>query len=142
MRSKFVVNYEIIGKYAEYLKKHGFHGVQVNGWTGEGSMLTVDERKRIAEEWYKYTQKYQLKMMLNIGGAPLPHVYELAEHAEKLGVDAFMFTSDTFYVPKSPQDLVAYFKDVAKYAPSIPALYYHIPFATNVYSEWRRPSHD
>ena len=43
------VNYEPIPAYAAMLKKNGLKGVFINGSSGEGYMLTDDERKRLAE---------------------------------------------------------------------------------------------
>jgi len=127
------INYEMIDKYAHYLKTKGMHGVMVNGITGEGMTLTVDERKRLAEEWFKVTRKYDLKMLLNIGGMPLPHIYELAEHAEKLMVDAVMIMPDTFYHPYSIEDMVMYMKDIATRMPTRPIMYYHMPSMTHIH---------
>lgn len=130
---KMTVNCEMIDKYAHYLMSKGMHGVMVNGFTGEGMVLTVEERKRVAEEWYKVTRKYEMKMLLNIGGMALPEIYELAQHAEKLQVDAVMVLPDNYYKPYVVDDLVKYIKDIHAYMPSRPLLYYHIPFLTNVY---------
>lgn len=122
----------MIEKYAEYLKKKGMHGVMVNGFTGEGMTLQVDERKRLAEEWFKVTRKYQLTMLLNIGGAAVADVYDMAEHAEKLGVDGLLLLPDLFYRPMFEEDFIKYMRDVSKYAPSRPILYYHMPWMTKV----------
>lgn len=105
----------------------------VNGLTGEGMTLTIDERKRLAEEWFKVTRKHQLTMLLNIGGTNQPDVYEMATHAEKLGVDAITVLHDLFFRPVVEEDLVTYIRDVAKYAPSTPLLYYHIPMMTGIH---------
>ena len=45
------VNYEPIPAYAEMLQKNGLKGVFINGSSGEGYMLTEDERMRLAEAW-------------------------------------------------------------------------------------------
>lgn len=47
------VVYDTIDQYCEYLKNNGIGGVLVNGTTGEGTCLRVDERKKLAEEWQK-----------------------------------------------------------------------------------------
>lgn len=103
---------------------------------GEGMALTVDERMKLAERWYEVTRKYDLKMLLNIGGLPLPELYLLAEHAEKLKVDAVMLMPDLFYKPKSVEDLVYYIKDIVIRMPTRPIFYYHIPIMTDVYCEF------
>lgn len=133
---KLTVNYDIIDKYAHHLKTIGFHGVMVLGSTGEGMTLTIEERMRLAEKWYEVTRKYDLKMLLNIGGVALPEIYILAEHAEKLKVDAVMLMPDLFYKPKIEEDLVYYIKDIVKYIPTRPVFYYHIPIMTDVYLDW------
>lgn len=133
---KLTVNYDIIDKYAHHLKTMGFHGVMVLGSTGEGMTLTVEERMRLAEKWFEVTRKYDLKMLLNIGGVALPEIYILAEHAEKLKVDAVMLMPDLFYKPKIEEDLVYYIKDIVKYIPTRPIFYYHIPIMTDVYLDY------
>lgn len=125
----------MIEKYGEYLKKHGMHGVMVNGFTGEGLTLRLEERKLLAEEWFKVTRKYQLVMLLNVGGASIADVYDMAEHAEKLGVDGILLLPDLFYRPMFEEDLIKYMKGVSKYCPNLPLLYYHMPWMTKVKSK-------
>lgn len=131
----------MIEKYCDYLKKKGMHGVMVNGMTGEGMTMTVEERKRLAEEWFKHTRKFQLTMLLNIGGTTFADVIELAEHAEKLGVDGILVLPDLFYKPKIEEDLVWYMKEIFKYAPTRPMLYYHMPMMTKVKCKSQKKSH-
>lgn len=133
---KRTINYDVIDKYAHHLKTMGFHGVMVNGSTGEGMTLTVDERVKLAEKWFEVTRKYDLKMLLNIGGLDLPELYLLAEHAEKLKVDAVMVMPDLFYKPKTEEDLFYYIKDIVTRMPTRPVLYYHIPIMTEVHLDW------
>lgn len=45
------VNFEPIPVYAQMLKKNGLTGVFINGSSGEGYMLTTDERIALAEKW-------------------------------------------------------------------------------------------
>lgn len=138
---RLTINYDVIDKYAHHLKTMGFHGVMVFGSTGEGMALTVEERMKLAERWFEVTRKYDLKMLLNIGGLPLPELYVLAEHAEKLKVDAVMLMPDLFYKPKTAEDLIYYIKDIAMRMPTRPIFYYHIPFMTDVYLDWYKFLH-
>lgn len=131
--AKRTINYDVIDKYAQYLKSMGMHGVFANSMTGEGMTLTVDERKKLAEKWFEVGRKYEMKVCVNIGGVPLPELYELAVHAEQCKFDAVMVLPDLFYKPKTEEDLVDYLKDVMKYVPSVPMFYYHIPMMTEVY---------
>lgn len=126
------VNYEVIEKYGHQLKLKGIHGILVNGAAGEGTTLRVDERKRLAEEWLKVCRKNGIVMMLAIGGVGIADVYDLLEHAERIGVDAVVILPDLFYKPNVEEDLVDYIKDVTKHSPSRPIYYYHIPELTSV----------
>lgn len=130
---KRTVNYDVIDKYVQQLTTIGMHGIMVNGMTGEGMTLTIDERKKLTEKWFEVTRKYGMKMVVNIGGLPLPEVYELAEHAERLKVDGVLITTDLFYKPKTEEDLVVYLRDIMVHMPTRPVFYYHIPIMTDVY---------
>ena len=45
------VNFEPIPAYAAMLAKNGLKGVFINGSSGEGYMLTPEERMALAEKW-------------------------------------------------------------------------------------------
>jgi len=126
------INVTVIDKYAQWLKQKGVNAVLVNSTTGEGMCLRVDERKRLTEEWLKVCRKYQMLCVAQIGGASIADVTDLAEHAEKTGVDACICLADLFFRPKSEEDLVHYIKNVAQHCPTRPVLYYHIPVLTGI----------
>lgn len=110
----------------------GMHGVMINGMTGEGTVMTLDERMRLTEKWHEITRKYDMKMLVNIGGMDLSSVYMLAEHAERLKADAVMLMPDLFYKPMTEEDLLMYMKDIMMHMPTRPVLYYHIPMMTGI----------
>jgi dihydrodipicolinate synthase/N-acetylneuraminate lyase len=47
------INLEPIPAYAKMLQKNGLKGVFINGSSGEGYMLTPEERMQLAEAWIK-----------------------------------------------------------------------------------------
>ncbi|MBR7087278.1 MAG: dihydrodipicolinate synthase family protein, partial [Prevotella sp.] len=47
------INLEPIPAYAAMLQKNGLKGVFINGSSGEGYMLTTEERIQLAEAWMK-----------------------------------------------------------------------------------------
>jgi len=132
------VNCDVIDKYAQWLKQKGVHGVLVNGTISEGMCLTVEERKRTAEEWLKACRKYQMTLMVQITGAAVADAYALAEHAEKIGADAVLCLPELFFRPTSEEDLVHYLKEVAQHCPTRPLLYYHIPTFSGVHLSMAR----
>lgn len=118
-----------------WLKQKGVTAVLVNGTTGEGTTLRLDERTRITEIWLESCRKHQMLCMTQIGGTNITEVFELAAHAERISVDAVLCLPDLFFKPVIEQDLVAYIKEVAQYCPTRPMFYYHIPMFTSVQRE-------
>ena len=55
------INLEPIPAYAACSQKTGLRGVFINGSSGEGYMLTTDERKKVAEAWVKSCPRKTLK---------------------------------------------------------------------------------
>ena len=78
------VNYEPIPAYAAMLKKNGLKGVFINGSSGEGYMLTDDERKRLAEAWMA-AKPDDFKVIVHVGSCCAKSARELARHAAEIG---------------------------------------------------------
>jgi len=126
------VNTDRIDEYAEFLSKKGIKGVLVNGTSGEGPVMSIDERKLVSEIWKSACKKYNITMMVQIGGASLKDVITLARHAESLKVDAVLCLPDLYFKPKTVDHLVVYLQNIGKYCPNTPLLYYHIPMFTSL----------
>ncbi|XP_039952471.1 N-acetylneuraminate lyase B-like [Bactrocera tryoni] len=121
-----------IEEYAVWLKERHIKGVLVNSTTGEGPVLGLIERKLNAEAWSRACKKCSLLMMLQIGGAPLPDVLDLARHANDLHIHAVVCIGELFYVPTKMEQLVGYCKIVAEKCANHFFLYYHLPELTKV----------
>ncbi|XP_014087005.2 N-acetylneuraminate lyase B [Bactrocera oleae] len=121
-----------IEDYAAWLKNHHVKGVLVNSTTGEGPVLGLIERKLNAEAWSRACKKCSLLMLLQIGGAPLPDVLDLARHANDLCIHGVVCIAELFYVPTKIEQLVGYCKIVAEKCANHLFLYYHLPELTKV----------
>ncbi|MCH5232263.1 MAG: dihydrodipicolinate synthase family protein [Muribaculaceae bacterium] len=126
------VNYEIIPRYAEMLRKNGLKGVFINGSSGEGYMLTTDERKKLAETWIK-EKRPDFKVIVHVGSCCLKDSAELARHAEEIGADAVGAMAPPFPKINRVEELVKYIEGIATAAPSLPFYYYHIPAFNGAY---------
>lgn len=126
------LNLDIISQYATYLAKKGIKGILVNGTSGEGTSLSVAERKLITETWVKAVKETKQHLMIQVGGAPLPDVIELAKHASSMQVDSILCLPELYFKPTTPKELIEYLEIVGKAAPKTPLLYYHIPMLSNV----------
>lgn len=122
-----------IDTYAEWLQRNGAVGVLVNSITGEGPILGKIERQLNAEAWSVACKKYELKMLIQIGGAPMPDVLDLARHASSLNINGVVCIPELFYKPSDVKQLVGYCKIVAKNCRRHPFIYYHLPHYTDVF---------
>lgn len=120
------VNYEIIPEYAKMLKKNGLKGAFVNGSSGEGYMLTTDERKKLAEAWVK-AKPEDFMIIVHVGSCCAKDSKELARHAAEIGADAIGAMAPPFPKINRIEELVKYIEIIASGAPELPFYYYHIP---------------
>ena len=120
------VNYSIIPEYAAMLKKNGLVGVFINGSSGEGYMLTTDERKRLAEAWMA-AKPEGFRVIVHVGSCCVRDSRELARHAAEIGADGIGAMAPPFPKINRIEELVKYIEEIASGAPSLPFYYYHIP---------------
>jgi N-acetylneuraminate lyase len=125
------VNLDAIGSYAEFLIRRGVSGVFVCGTSGEGLLMTSDERKKLAEKWMEYSDR--LKILVHVGSTSYKIASELAAHAESIGADAISAMGPCFLQPSRAEELVAFNKIIAGKAPNTPYYYYHIPGTSGVH---------
>lgn len=126
------VNYEPIPAYAAMLKKNGLKGVFINGSSGEGYMLTDDERKRVAEAWVKAAPE-DFKVIVHVGSCCVRSSRELARHAAEIGAWGIGAMAPPFPKIGRVEELVKYIEEIAAGAPGLPFYYYHIPAFNGAY---------
>ncbi len=126
MKENGDLNLDLIPEYSELLIRAGLDGVFVNGSTGEGALLTREERMAMTEKWIEICGD-KLKIIVHTGGTNLRDQQTLAAHAEKCGAYAVAAMAPAFLPPKRNEELMAYCKAIADAAPGLPFYYYHIP---------------
>ena len=126
------VNLEPIEAYAKMLQKNGLKGVFINGSSGEGYMLTTEERMLLAERWVAVAPK-DFKIIVHVGSYCLRESRRLAEHAQKLGVWGIGSMAPPFPHIGRIEELVKYCEEIASAAPELPFYYYHIPAFNGAY---------
>ena len=120
------VNLEPIGAYAAMLAKNGLKGVFINGSSGEGYMLTEEERMQLAERWMEVAPK-DFKVMVHVGSCCVKASRMLAAHAQKIGAWGIGAMAPPFPKIGRIEELVEYCEEIASGAPGLPFYYYHIP---------------
>ncbi|SET20669.1 dihydrodipicolinate synthase family protein [Prevotella sp. kh1p2] len=126
------VNLEPIAAYAAMLQKNGLQGVFINGSSGEGYMLTTDERKALAERWVSVAPK-GFKVIVHVGSCCLRDSVELARHAQQIGAWGIGSMAPPFPHIGRIEELVKYCEQIAAAAPQLPFYYYHIPAFNGAY---------
>ncbi|MFC2123396.1 dihydrodipicolinate synthase family protein [Bacteroidota bacterium] len=126
MKDNGSLNLPKIKEYAELVIRNGMDGVFVCGSSGEGALLTNEERISVAEEWMNVAGD-RLKVIVHTGGTNLIYQQKLARHAQDIGAFAISSMAPAFLPPNRNDELVAYCKIIARSAPELPFYYYHIP---------------
>ena len=126
------VNLEPIPAYAAMLQKNGLKGVFINGSSGEGYMLTEEERMRLAEAWVKAAPE-GFKVIVHVGSCCVRNSRRLAEYAQKIGAWGIGAMAPPFPKIGRVEELVKYCEEIAAGAPDLPFYYYHIPAFNGAY---------
>lgn len=125
------INLDPIPAYAKMLAKNGLKGVFINGSSGEGYMLTVEERKQLAEAWMEATKGLAtatpFKVIVHVGSCCVRDAQELARHAKEIGAWGIGAMAPPFPKIGRVEELVKYCEEIASAAPELPFYYYHIP---------------
>lgn len=126
------LNLEPIGMYANMLAKNGLKGVFINGSSGEGYMLTVEERMQLAERWMSVAPE-GFKVIVHVGSCCLRDSARLAQHAQEIGAWGIGSMAPPFPHIGRIEELVKYCETIAAAAPNLPFYYYHIPAFNGAY---------
>lgn len=126
------VNLEPIPRYAAMLKANGLQGVFINGSSGEGYMLTDEERKSLTEAWIKAAPK-GFKVIVHVGSCCVRASRELARHAAECGAWGVGAMAPPFPKIGRVEELVKYIEEIASGAPELPFYFYHIPAFNGAY---------
>jgi N-acetylneuraminate lyase len=126
------LNVGMIAPYAAKLKNDGLNGVFVCGTTGEGMLMTPEERMTVAEQWIR-EQTPDFKVIVHVGTTSYSQSKDLAKHAQKIGASAVGCMGPMFLKPSSVEDLISFCVEVAAGAPGLPFYYYHIPTVSEVW---------
>ncbi len=126
------VNLEPIERYAHMLAKNGLKGVFINGSSGEGYMLTEEERMRLAERWVEVAPE-GFKVIVHVGSTCVKSSQRLATHTQEIGAFGIGAMATPFPKIGRIEELVKYCEEIAAGAPNLPFYYYHIPAFNGAY---------
>ena len=123
----------LIPEYYAFLKRNGITGAFINGSTGEGVSITLEEKKAVAQAWADCSNHdADFKVMVFLGGTCLSDCIDLAQHAYEIGLYAVSLTAPFYFKPANVDMLAQVCIKVGESVPNMPFYYYHIPVLTGV----------
>ena len=112
-------------RLALWLIERGIDGIFVGGTTGEGLLLSLDERKQLVEAVVDVVED-RAAVLTQVSCANTADTIVLAEHAARTNVDGIVILSP-FFFPVDNVAMLAHFTAVAHAVSDMPILLYNIP---------------
>lgn len=123
------IDFPSLERLVEHQIEQGIHGFYVGGSTGEGFILTGDERQQVLETVVKASDG-RVTIIAHVGNISTRESIKLAKHAEKLGVDAISAVVP-FYYKVTMKEIREHYEAIMA-AVTLPLIVYHYPGATGV----------
>jgi dihydrodipicolinate synthase/N-acetylneuraminate lyase len=108
--------------YVEYLRAGGLDGILALGTTGEGILLSADERKRAAA-LFVHAAGDGFDVAVHCGAQTTAETVELVAHAAEIGADAVAVIGPPYY-PLDEEALVRHFAAAAEACAPLPFYLY------------------
>ena len=121
------LNLGMVKPLVDYNLGHGISGLFICGSTGEGILLSPDERRALAAEVIQCNAGRGI-VMVHVGTLDTATACSLAQHAEEVDADAVSAIPPFYYTLSDPA-ICRHFRSVAQ-ATSLPMFIYHLPGAT------------
>jgi len=119
------VDFDKVGPLAEWLIARGAGGLFPCGTTGEGLLMSAEERKEVLEEVVTAAGKRTL-VIAHTGAMDTATTIELTEHARACGASAAAIVAPGFYTYDDAA-LRRYYRTIAEAVKGFPVLMYNIP---------------
>ena len=120
------VNKSTVDKLVKYNLKKGVNGFYVGGSTGEGLLLTIDERVALFN-YAAEANEGKSTLIAHVGTIATKHAIEMAKAAEKAGYDAISAVAP-YYFKFGTEAIKQYYFDIAS-SVNIPMIIYNFPGA-------------
>jgi 4-hydroxy-tetrahydrodipicolinate synthase len=124
-KSGEMVDCEAIGAYCDFQVEKGIDGIFALGSTGEGPLLSMHERKTVAEALVHHVN-HRVKVIIQTGCMTARDTTELTRHAFDIGADAAGIIVP-YYYRLDEEAIFGHFARVADGVPGFPLFVYNIP---------------
>lgn len=123
------VNYAVLRQVTRWELTRGVEGLYVCGSSGEGLLLSLDERKAILETVLAEVGG-AAPVIAHIGTIRTDDVIALAHHAARVGASAVSMIPP-YYYRFGQEEILSYYEDVLR-AVDLPVIIYNIPAFTGI----------
>jgi dihydrodipicolinate synthase/N-acetylneuraminate lyase len=106
----------------------GVHGLFICGTYGSGPIMSLEERKQVAEITVNHV-KDRIPVIVHIGTTSTSQSIELAQHAAEIGADV-VASVPPYYHPHDEREVKKYFSSLVQ-SVDIPVFVYNNPKTTN-----------
>lgn len=119
------VDEETLKQLAQFCLDRRVNGFFVNGSAGQGPVMTVEQRKRVAHIVIELTNK-RAPVVIMVGAADTETTIELALHAQKEGATAISVVPPYYYTDHSEYDVIRHIERVGD-SVDLPIILYNNP---------------
>lgn len=124
------INYNALRELVRQQMKDGVEGFYCCGSSGEGLLLTTEERKRVLEIVLDETAG-ALPVIAHVGTIRTADAIELARHAKEAGAKAVSMIPP-YYYHFTMDEILSYYEDILNAVPGFPGIIYNIPQFTGI----------
>jgi 4-hydroxy-tetrahydrodipicolinate synthase len=118
------IELDVLARQLQFVGAAGVEGFVLNGATGEYCLTSTDDLRQMVERARQVVGP-RVKLLAAVGAASLSQTLARVEAAQAAGADALLLPMP-FFFPYEQQDLIAFSKQVDKYA-ELPLLLYNLP---------------
>ena len=118
-------NSHVLSQLINFLVDAGVKGLFIGGTTGEGILMSTEQRQRLHEQAVTALSG-RVPALIHVGANTTTESVSLAHHAADAGADAIVAVTPYFY-PIHDEALFNHFSAIAAAAPSTPIFVYDIP---------------
>lgn len=119
------VNEDDLRGHIDFLIQKGIYAIFPLGTAGEGMVMSLEERKRVAQICVEQAAG-RVPVMIHTGTANTAEAIELTKHAAEIGADAASVVAPYFYT-HDEECLFKHFSAVARSVPGFPVFLYNNP---------------
>lgn len=124
------VNYDALERIVALQIADGVEGFYCCGSSGEGLLLTLEERRRVLEHVLKAADG-RVPVIAHVGTIRTRDAVDLAKHAMSAGALAVSMIPP-YYYKFSMDEIMGYYEDVIKASPGLAAIVYNVPQFTSI----------